>query len=263
MNAERLRQLAEATEAEALFQMHSAPDEGEMKLLGGSVLRIGGVTAIRTDAFPGFSISRVMGFSTPPEDSLISEIEKFYDGREGIFALQIPPYLVTENVSELLAGRGYEIRNKWARFVRDTSGIESGSTSLAIREIGIDEAEVFAGLVTSAFDFPEVTKPLVFSVVGSNGWKFFMAFDGMKPVSTGCVFFNGEMAWNCFATTLPEYRGKGAQGALLKARIDAARSAGCSHITTETHLDNASYRNMLRYGYTLLYERSNYVTPHS
>lgn len=259
MKAERLRQLAEATEAEAIFQMHSAPDEEKMKLLGGSVLRIGGVTAIRTDAFPGFSISRVMGFSAPPEDSMVSEIEEFYAGRDGIFALQIPPYLVTDNVAELLAGKGYAIKNKWARFVRDTSGIEGAGTSLAIREIGIEEGDVFAGLVTSAFDFPEVTKPLISSVIGSDCWKFYMAFDGEKPVSTGCVFFNGEMAWNCFATTLPEYRGKGAQGALLKTRIDAAGSAGCSHITTETHLDNASYRNMLRYGYTLLYERSNYV----
>ncbi|MBX7042922.1 MAG: GNAT family N-acetyltransferase [Ignavibacteria bacterium] len=261
MNDDRLGQLAEATEAEAIFQMHSAPDDAQMEMLGGSVCRIGGATAIRTDAFPGFSISRVAGFSSPPEDSMIGEIEEFYKGREGIFALQIPPLLVTGSVEELLARRGYAIRNKWARFVRDTSevDIERKTSSLVIREIGVEEGDKFAELVTSAFDFPKVTNPLISSVVGSDGWKFSMAFDGDKPVSTGCVFFNGEMAWNCFATTLPEYRGMGAQGALLKARIDAARLEGCSHITAETHLDNASYRNMLRFGYKMLYDRSNYV----
>lgn len=91
-----------------------------------------------------------------------------------------------------------------------------------------------------------------------------MAFHGGKPVSTGAVYFNGDTAWISFAATLEEYRGRGAQAALLSARINEARRRGCKWISVETAEDTSehdapSYRNMFRYGFRMLYKRPNYV----
>ena len=257
--SEQFYKLVEITEAEAIFQLHSFPDAEELICCKGSVKRFGSVTAIKTDIFPGFSVNRVMGFTERPTEFLIDSVKEFYNHRQGIYALQIPANLIDELTDAILEAKGFIFKNSWVRFIRDTSPIEGSITDLQIREISISDGNVFGEMVTQIFDFPREIIPLVSSTVGRENWKFFMAFDKEKPVATGCVFVNGQMAWNCFATTLPEYRGRGAQGALLSARIEHARNAGCSYITTETHKDNASFRNMLRYGYKVLYERPNYV----
>jgi GNAT superfamily N-acetyltransferase len=105
------------------------------------------------------------------------------------------------------------------------------------------------------------------SVIGGRSWKHYIAFDGDKPVTTGSVYFDGDTAWIGFAATEPAHRGRGGQAAVLAARINAANEHGCKWISVETAEETAehdapSYRNMLRYGFTLLYKRPNYVfTP--
>jgi GNAT superfamily N-acetyltransferase len=91
-----------------------------------------------------------------------------------------------------------------------------------------------------------------------------MAYDGGKAVSTGALFVSGEAAWLDFATTLPEYRGRGAQAALLARRIVDAAELGCRYLVVETAEDTPqrgapSHRNMLRFGFQEAYARPNYI----
>ena len=56
----------------------------------------------------------------------------------------------------------------------------------------------------------------------------------------------------------------GAQSALLAQRIADASAMGCSHVITETseelpHRPNASFRNMMRAGFAVVYHRPNYM----
>ena len=132
-------------------------------------------------------------------------------------------------------------------------------TGLEVREIGTDDAKIFSELVTSNFSYPSETSVFISSVIGKDNWKHYLAYYHDRPVATGSVFFNGDIAWISDAATHAEYRNMGAQGALIAKRISAARSAGCDTVTTETAEDNASYRNMLRYGFRLLYKKPNFV----
>lgn len=254
-----LSKLVESAEAEALYQSHTFPTREEMELCIGTVKRFGSITAARTDFYPGFSFSRVMGFTKIPDRNLISDIMDFFEGRKGIYALQIPPHLVDEELKNFLAEKKFFVKNYWARFYRHTEEDVKAKSELKVREINAEEGKIFAEIVCSVFDMPFELTPLISSVTGKKNWKHFMAYDKDKPVATGTVFIHGDTAWNCFAATLPEYRGKGAQGALIAKRIKAAREAGCKYITSETHIDNESYRNLLRYGYKILYERPNFV----
>ncbi|MGI8892669.1 MAG: GCN5 family acetyltransferase, partial [Bacteroidia bacterium] len=73
----------------------------------------------------------------------------------------------------------------------------------------------------------------------------------------------GDYAWFCFADTMPGYRAKGAQTALISKRIEAANEAGCKHIFVETADDKGgnpspSGRNLMRMGFRQLYKRPNY-----
>jgi GNAT superfamily N-acetyltransferase len=59
-------------------------------------------------------------------------------------------------------------------------------------------------------------------------------------------------------------RGRGAQSALIAARLEAARRAGCHWACVETSADtpekpNPSTHNLRRLGFTDAYERPNWV----
>ncbi len=137
-------------------------------------------------------------------------------------------------------------------------------TELEVKKIGQNHAGDFADLVTRNFGFPAEMKCLFKSVIPLKNCSYYVTFDNKKPVGAGCVYFSRDTAWIGMAVTEESYRGKGSQGAILKARIDEARERGCKWISVETaeetsEHDAPSYRNMLRYGFRLLYKRPNYV----
>jgi hypothetical protein len=91
-----------------------------------------------------------------------------------------------------------------------------------------------------------------------------MALDGDRPAAIAAMFVQGGYAWFDMAGTLSEYRGRGAQGALLQRRIRDAARMGCRWIVVETAEETPersapSYRNTLRSGFQVAYLRPNYM----
>jgi GNAT superfamily N-acetyltransferase len=139
-----------------------------------------------------------------------------------------------------------------------------GST-LRVEEVAADRAGVFADVFLRAYGVPEIARPLLERLAGGQGWRCFVAFDDDTPAATGALFVTGSLAWVGAGGTLPEYRRRGAQGALLATRIEAAIAAGCETLVTETGepIDGKpgnSYRNLVRAGFEPLYVRQNYLS---
>ena len=107
---------------------------------------------------------------------------------------------------------------KFARGPEPPPPVES---DLRIEELGADRAGVFADVFLRAYGTPELTRALLERIPGSEGWRCFVAFDGRTPAATGTLFVTGTIGWIGAAGTLPEFRRRGAQGALLAARIEA------------------------------------------
>ena len=98
------------------------------------------------------------------------------------------------------------------------------------------------------------------------GWHCLAAYDGHEPVATSALFVTGELGWIGLGATLPTHRGRGAQNALLAARITLAADLGLALVVTETGVPRdgqpgPSYRNILRAGFRESYVRPNYAAP--
>src|SRR5207245_6795471 len=94
----------------------------------------------------------------------------------------------------------------------------------------------------------------------ASGWAAWGAFDGDQIVACGMLFLHNGVGQLSGAATLPSHRGRGAQLALMKARIEAAAGLGARWITAETGSEtpedpNPSLHNMCRAGLELLYHR--------
>jgi GNAT superfamily N-acetyltransferase len=66
---------------------------------------------------------------------------------------------------------------------------------------------------------------------------------------------SGGVALLAGASTVPEGRGKGAQHALLEARLRFAREHGCDLAVINTAPGSASQRNAERHGFRIAYTR--------
>jgi hypothetical protein len=76
------------------------------------------------------------------------------------------------------------------------------------------------------------------------------------------VFIDSACAWLGIGATVGSHRKRGAQSALLAARINAAIAGGCTVLTTETGIPHGgepapSYANIQRAGFAVAYPRPN------
>jgi GNAT superfamily N-acetyltransferase len=213
------------------------------------------------------AFNRMIGFGagdTPKQKSITELIRNYQEHGVRRFFVQLSPLASETEVGQLLESHGFRYHNNWVKLFRRIDPIPVAETVLEIREISTENGLRFGEIVARAFDWPASVVSLVADTVGRQGWSHYMAFDGDLPVATGGMFISGVYVWIDFASTLPEYRGKGAQSALLARRIEDAAKLGCKWLVVETAEElpdkpAPSYRNMIRSGFETAYLRKNYL----
>jgi GNAT superfamily N-acetyltransferase len=113
---------------------------------------------------------------------------------------------------------------------------------------------------------PPALQPLMAAAVGRTHWHHYMAWDGDAPAAAAALFIRDGAGWLGVAATLPAYRRRGAQGALMARRLQDGAALGCRWFATETGQDrpdkpNPSFHNMQRAGFIVAYQRPNYLPP--
>jgi GNAT superfamily N-acetyltransferase len=206
-----------------------------------------------------------LGLDGPVSPADLDEIiTRYTDAGVARFFVQVNPAAEDGGLRSLLVDRGFEHYNNWVKLHRGVAPVSDVSTDLTVRLIGADRADAFGRNVAECFGWPEDVGGWVADLVGRQGWRHYMAFDGPKPVATGSLYSRGGYAWIDFATTLPDYRGRGAQSAILAQRITDAATLGCRTVAVETAEETPekpapSYRNMVRHGFRQSFLRPNYI----
>jgi GNAT superfamily N-acetyltransferase len=157
-------------------------------------------------------------------------------------------------LDRLLEARGLEEGWGWMLFERAPLPAPPVRTPLALGEVTNDDADEWAAVVIAGYGLPDESATRLATAPGSGGWTAFLARDGDEPAAAAAVWVDPPAAYFGFAATLPEHRGKGAQGALFAARIERALALGCTTLVTETGelrdgSPSSSYRNILRLGF--------------
>ena len=206
-----------------------------------------------------------VGVGEPATQAGLDEIGAFFADRGLEYGIPITPEAQPREVSAWLEARGFLRGYAWTKFERGPEPPPPLETDLRVEELGPDRADIFADVFVRAYGTPEVMRALLQRVPGRKGWRCFVAFDDDAPAATAALFVAGTVGWLGVAGTLPEFRRRGAQGALLAARIEAGREAGCETLVTETGepkdgVPGGSYRNIVRAGFEPVYVRQNYLS---
>jgi GNAT superfamily N-acetyltransferase len=257
----------EAVERCSLLDMVDAAPQGARRRLGLQVEHRRGIVAVRSAALDSLLFNRVFlsssqGFDPDDLDAVLRSYEVAGIRR---FWVHLPPGAARSRVPDWLDARGIRpYRRHWVKFLRGTEPPPRASSDLRVRCAERRDANAFGAILARAFDVPEAAIPLWAGTVGRPGWHTFVACDGERPVASGALFLHGSVGNLAGGATLPSHRRRGAQGALLAARLSAARAAGCTYVCSETGVrmpgePNASYRNMVRAGLRPVYLRENYA----
>jgi GNAT superfamily N-acetyltransferase len=264
--AEVIRNL-EQVEVEAFGDLYRGTPRGTASSIGMKLYTTPTTCTTIMAKIDTLAFNRVigLGLSEPVTAERLDEITGHYrEHKVPRFFIQLHPDAVTQRTAGLLAAKGLRHYNNWVKLYRPVEPIAEVKTDLRIEKIGREHADKFAEIMVTSFEWNETLRPMVAASVGRPGWHHYMAFDADIPVATAAFFAAGEYAWIDMAATLHDYRGRGAQGALVERRIADMAAMGCRWIVVETaeqtpNKEAPSYRNMIRYGFKTAYVRPNYI----
>jgi GNAT superfamily N-acetyltransferase len=126
-------------------------------------------------------------------------------------------------------------------------------TDFEIREVG--PAEIAAAQA----QLGEAVWPEYARLAGKPGFFHYMAFDGKIPVATAALCVFEDLGYLMAARTTEAHRKRGAQQALIAARVERAERIGCPILVSETlTMLEHSLRNLQRAGFREVYDKEVY-----
>jgi hypothetical protein len=214
----------------------------------------------------GSPITQTFGLAMfePAREDDLAAIESFFDERgAGVFH-EVSP-LADAALLTLLPARGYhpiELSSVLCRTLDGADGRPRRSSEVRARPISPGEETLWAE--TSAQGWGESPESAEFMrgfgtisahARGVSCW--FAELDG-RPVGAGAMSMHAGVALLAGASTIPAWRGRGAQGVLLASRLRYAAEQGCDLAMMVALPGSVSQLNAERAGFRMAYTRTKW-----
>jgi len=192
----------------------------------------------------------------------LDRVERFYRSHHAPSQVDLCP-LHDPAVFEMFKERGYgiaELNNVLYRPLDLQEGFPVAPAGCELRRGRAEEAKELGAIVERAFfpdGAPEAFQDLMTPLYQMDGALTFAASVEGKRVACGAglVIPEHRVFAVCGAGTAAEFRGRGLQTALLRARLAAAAEAGCEFAVVVTQGGSASQRNCERLGFRVAYSK--------
>jgi GNAT superfamily N-acetyltransferase len=200
-----------------------------------------------------------LGVFAVPEAAHLDAIETFFQDHGAPVYHEVSP-LADKSLAPMLSSRRYEpFEFTSVMSLPLPREAPAADGRIRVRVIGPDEHDLYAHLVAQGWsefkEFAHLIGDLArVSAMRPDGVSFIAELEGC-PVATGGLSIDDGVALFAGASTIPEARKKGAQRALLDARLRYAAEAGCDLAMMCAEPGSASQRNAEREGFRIAYTR--------
>ena len=209
-----------------------------------------------------------IGLDRPFTAEDLALIEQFYGAHNAPSQIDLCP-LHEAPAFEMLKERNYsiaELNNVLFRKLDPEEKFPLPPAEWEVRRSRRDEAAIAGSIVESAFfpdGAPEPFRGLIAPFYEMEGALPFVATIAGRLVAcgTGLIIPQHRVFALCGAGTLAEFRGRGLQTALLRARMAAAIDGGCEYAVVVTQGGSASQRNAERLGFRVAYSKITVIKP--
>jgi GNAT superfamily N-acetyltransferase len=205
-----------------------------------------------------------LGIFEDATDKCLDELEAFFTKHNAPVFHEVSP-LSGPPLIALLNERGYRPLEMTSVMFRSLEDMKSREINPEISCRVINEGEEDLWAQTSAdgwsTEMPGLSDfMLEFGRIGARcaGARPFIAELNGKTVSTGALFIYNDAALLAGASTIPEARNRGAQNALLDARLRYAAARGCTLAIMGAAPGSQSQRNAEKNGFYIAYTRTKW-----
>jgi ribosomal protein S18 acetylase RimI-like enzyme len=203
-----------------------------------------------------------VGFDRPLTVEDLDRIEQFYRSHNASSQVDLCP-LHDSAVFGMFKERGYgiaELNNVLYRRLDPKEDVPIAPAGCEIRRGRQEEAGELGDIVERAFfpdGAPETFTGLLAPLYQMDGALTLVAEVEGKIVAcgVGLVIPEQRIFAVCGAGTAADFRGRGLQTALLRARLAAAAEAGCEYAVVVTQGGTTSQRNCERLGFRVAYSK--------
>lgn len=225
-----------------------------------AVLRVAGGYAVYCGANSPVTQAVGLGLNGPvtPED--FDQLEDFYFSRKETVRVETCP-LADPSLFALYRARGYgatEFSNVMARSI-DPSEQWPAQQGIEVALASRDEMDLWTLTVAQGFseNYPVTDEIIrIMKVFGlSRGMECYLARIDGKVAGGATLSLRGKIAGFFGASTLVDFRNRGVQTALLRARLQRAASAGCTIAVSLAQPASPSQKNITKLDFRTLYTR--------
>jgi GNAT superfamily N-acetyltransferase len=246
-----------ALRLEAAHASAGVSSAGEVESAAGGKLIFAGVDSPINQALG-------LGLAGPVTAEEFDRVESFFRSRGVKITIDLCP-LADISLIELLAARGYrltEFNNVLARPIREGEWIPAPPSGLDARPAAPEEVDLLTRIaIQGFFNRSEVTPDELVQFRAMVGTSIpYLLFAGGQAVAGAVMGIHERVATMAGDATLPEFRGRGAQAALIHRRLRDAQAAGCDLAWAATLPGSVSQRNYERCGFRMVYTRAMMVS---
>lgn len=211
-----------------------------------------------------------VGFGVAPSDADLQTIEQAFAARNTALQAEVSALSDPGFVARLSA-RGYHLKgfeNVHGRAITETDRDRADATMEISRMRADESARWVEASIASFLDgdtegaqadqLPprEALEGPLTDVMDVPGFRRYCAWIEGHLVGTATLRIDQGLAQFCGAATLPGWRRRGVQTALLRRRLADAAAAGCDLAVMTTSPGTKSQENGLKQGFALLYVRA-------
>jgi hypothetical protein len=209
-----------------------------------------------------------VGFDALPTEPDLERVERLFADRGAPLQAEVST-LASPELHALLMRRGYESKGFENVLGCDLTGLEIElPAGIALESVGPDGRERWVDVLVRAFAAPDTggvggdaippsdeLRNWTALTVSVPGFELVAARVGGALAGGGSLRVDAGVAQFCGAGTLPAFRRRGIQTAILRWRLARARSLGCDVAVIVTQPGSKSQQNAQREGFALLYSR--------
>lgn len=200
-----------------------------------------------------------LGLFEPAREGDLDVLESFFAERGAGVAHEVSP-MADPALLALLPARGYRPVELTTLLHRPLDrDARTATTDVRVRVIEPGDAARWADIAAAGWGEQPALGDFMrgFGLVSANarGAVAFVAELGGEPIATAMLALRDDVAVLAGASTLPAFRNRGAQNALLAARLAYAADRGCEIATMGASPGSTSQVNAERNGFRVAYTR--------
>jgi GNAT superfamily N-acetyltransferase len=209
-----------------------------------------------------------VGLNGEVSDVELDRLQDFFFSRGAAAAVELCP-LVDMSLYERFAKRGFNLLEVsdvlYRKLPMPDEGARATLSDITVRRAVPEEAKLWAETVAQGFaeHFPVTQAGLdvmggFFPRSGEEA-SCLLAFANGTVAGGGAVSARGGVCGLFGASTLPAFRRRGVQAALMSARLVWATERGCDLAVSIAQPGSASHRNIERRGFRVAYTRTKLI----